>query len=395
MNTISVNANPSGQWPAAWRLVVIALCTLIFAACKGPTISCPPSPYDGAAGLPPQAYAGMPAGDCPTACPAQNGCMNCGIPQGAWAPSGIRQPWPRDEYLCDGGDTGYPATVTPDWELRGFEPTDTIAHFDTLEGETIVQPSNRVCLYAPRFGSVRKVTGVEASQQNIQLAGVSLPVQLTRVDDIQKVEAGTQNVETIRAVAALGPVIAESEQRDGAVSRKLGVGVSSAGRIPFENLLGLQAVLIEDRDRAVIAAGVDAAIVWSDPQGVMVLLDNQAAAEVVRDEKVEVLFTVDEPPANPKLRLIKCATTAAAQPGETVEFVIRFDNVGNQPIGNVVIADNLIGRLECDPESLSCTRPANFDTSRNESGSVVVRCELTEPLPPGEGGVLRFRCRVR
>ena len=316
-------------------------------------------------------------------------------PRGRVGPLRIRRPWPPDEYLCDGGDTGYPATVTPDWELRGFEPTDTIAHFDTLDGETIVQPSNRVCLYAPRFGSVRKVTGVEARQQNIQLAGVSQPVQLTRVDDIQKVEAGTQNVETIRAVAALGPVIAESEQHDGAVSRKLGVGVSSAGRIPFENLLRLQAGLIEDRDRAIIAAGVDAAIVWSDPQGVMVLLDNQAAAEVVRDEKVEVVFAVDEPPANPKLRLIKCASTAAAKPGDTVEFVIRFDNVGNQPIGNVVIADNLIGRLECDPESLFCTRPANFDTSRNESGSVVVRCELTEPLPPGEGGVLRFHCRVR
>ncbi len=395
MNTISVNANPSGQWPAAWRFVVIVLCTLIFSACKGPSISCPPPPCGGAPGLPPQAYSGMPVGACPAARPVQNGSMNCGIPEGAWAPSGIRRPWPPDEYLCDGGDTGYPATVTPDWELRGFEPTDTIAHFDTLDGETIVQPSNRVCLYAPRFGSVRKVTGVEARQQNIQLAGVSQPVQLTRVDDIQKVEAGTQNVETIRAVAALGPVIAESEQHDGAVSRKLGVGVSSAGRIPFENLLRLQAGLIEDRDRAIIAAGVDAAIVWSDPQGVMVLLDNQAAAEVVRDEKVEVVFAVDEPPANPKLRLIKCASTAAAKPGDTVEFVIRFDNVGNQPIGNVVIADNLIGRLECDPESLFCTRPANFDTSRNESGSVVVRCELTEPLPPGEGGVLRFHCRVR
>jgi hypothetical protein len=30
-----------------------------------------------------------------------------------------------------------------------------------------------------------------------------------------------------------------------------------------------------------------------------------------------------------------------------------------------------------------------------EGDSVVVRCELTDPLKPGQGGVLRFKCRVR
>ena len=294
-----------------------------------------------------------------------------------------------------GAITGYPATVTPDWELRGFEPTDTVAHFDTLEGETIVQPSNRVCLYAPRFGSVRKVTGVASDQQNIQLAGVTKPIQINRVDDIQPVEANTQNLETVRAVATKGPVVAESEQTDGALSRKQGVGVSAGGGVPFENLLLLGIDTLEETDRVLVAEGVAAAIVWSDPQGVDVLLDTQKAAESVLDQEAEAIYTVDEPPACPKLRLIKCASTAAAKPGETVEFVIRFDNVGNQPIGNVVIADNLIGRLECDPESLSCTLPAKFETKKNESGSVVVRCELTDPLPTGSGGVLKFRCTVR
>jgi hypothetical protein len=31
----------------------------------------------------------------------------------------------------------------------------------------------------------------------------------------------------------------------------------------------------------------------------------------------------------------------------------------------------------------------------NEGDSVVVCCELTKPLEPGKGGILRFRCRVR
>ena len=38
--------------------------------------------------------------------------------------------------------------------------------------------------------------------------------------------------------------------------------------------------------------------------------------------------------------------TQFANPGDEVDFTLRFDNVGNQPIGNVTIVDDLTGRLE-------------------------------------------------
>jgi len=78
-----------------------------------------------------------------------------------------------------------------------------------------------------------------------------------------------------------------------------------------------------------------------------------------------------------------------------VWFTIRFDNVGNQLIGNVTIIDNLSPRLEYVADSAQCSLPAQFFTEPNEGDSVALRCEVTDPLQPGQGGVIRFRCRVR
>ena len=52
-------------------------------------------------------------------------------PRGPWAPPGIRQPWPADEYLRDGGDEGVPAMVSGRHELGGVEPEDTVAVYQT------------------------------------------------------------------------------------------------------------------------------------------------------------------------------------------------------------------------------------------------------------------------
>ena len=84
-----------------------------------------------------------------------------------------------------------------------------------------------------------------------------------------------------------------------------------------------------------------------------------------------------------------------ARPGEIVEFTIRFDNVGDQVIGNVTVIDNLTTRLEYVDGSQSCTLKANFSSSENQGDSLTLRWEIVEPMKVGEGGVIRFQCRVR
>ena len=111
-------------------------------------------------------------------------------------------------------------------------------------------------------------------------------------------------------------------------------------------------------------------------------------------EKLGTVYTNDLPPT-PRLRIVKLASTADAKPGETVDFTIRFDNLGHQAIGSVVILDSLSTRLEYVRDNAQCNLEARFSTQANEGESLVMRCELLNPLKPGQGGVIRFQCRVR
>ncbi|MDO5566392.1 MAG: DUF11 domain-containing protein, partial [Planctomycetia bacterium] len=96
-----------------------------------------------------------------------------------------------------------------------------------------------------------------------------------------------------------------------------------------------------------------------------------------------------------KLRLITVASKDAAQPGELIEFVLRYENVGDQVIGNVTLLDNLSSRLVYVDRSAKSSRKGEFLVKENQQGSVVLRWEITEPLKPGEFGVVEFICKVR
>ena len=106
-------------------------------------------------------------------------------------------------------------------------------------------------------------------------------------------------------------------------------------------------------------------------------------------------FRYEEPEGKPRLRVIKVASTHEALPGDTVDFTIRFDNIGNELIGNVTILDNLTPRLEYVPDSAQCNLQADFFTLDNEGESLVLRWEIIDPMEPGQGGIVRFQCRVR
>jgi hypothetical protein len=66
-------------------------------------------------------------------------------------------------------------------------------------------------------------------------------------------------------------------------------------------------------------------------------------------------------------------------------------------LDHVVIVDSLSPRLEyvSAAKSAQCSVDARFSTVPNEAGSLIVRCALDHPLQPGQGGILRFQCRVR
>ena len=69
--------------------------------------------------------------------------------------------------------------------------------------------------------------------------------------------------------------------------------------------------------------------------------------------------------------------------------------MGDREIGIVTIVDNLATRLEYVPSSAQSSVDAKFSTEPNGEGSEVLRWEIRDPVEPGEGGILTFRCRVR
>jgi uncharacterized repeat protein (TIGR01451 family) len=389
-------------WPRWWRMVVIGLCTLILCSCQSaapppatpsPLAATPPA-------LPPQAYTGVP-GEYPCAASLPQAAVATGAaadPAAAspWTPPGLHdQPWPQDEYLCDGGDAVPHSRVGEDWEIRGLNVEDTIGHFDTVDGRRIVTPSNRVCIYSPRFGSVRQVVSLTQNEQRDPCLGIYQPVNLVRHESSEGALSSQQHYQAEADVTRKLPVIYRMKQGDGAMSGAAGLE-SQHAYAPLDSLASdVRQETLQEAEMAWLAHGVNAAITWSGVEPVMVLIDRQKAAEEVSDDKLATVYTIREPDRNPKLRVIKTASTQYAAPGEMVEFTLRFDNTGDEVIGNVTIIDNLTTRLEFVPDSDQCDLDAEFLTEPNEGDSLALRWEITNPLQPGEGGVIKFRCRVR
>jgi uncharacterized repeat protein (TIGR01451 family) len=314
---------------------------------------------------------------------------------GPWAPPGISQPWPRDEYIRDGGDRELAARVGKEWQVHGLDLEDTVAHYDTLDGRTLVEASNRVHIYSPRFGAVRKVAPVGAHQQARYSSAVYQPEKLVAPKTVQPVAGSKQNTQTNRQIGTKLFGVQGRWQGGGAMSTATKPKAVQDGFAAYENLAVIRTGFFDSAEMARLARGSTAAITWSHGQPVQALVDHQAAMVDSSDQQVESVFVFKSPPGKPKLRVIKVASTQFAKPGDEVSFTIRFDNIGNEVIGNVTIIDNLTTRLEYIPESVECSLDAEFLTEPNQGDSLVLRVEINEPLPRGQGGIIRFRCRVR
>jgi uncharacterized repeat protein (TIGR01451 family) len=296
--------------------------------------------------------------------------------------------------LCDGGDDGLPVGVRQDWTVEGLEQEDTIAHYDTVDGRTVVTPSNRVCIYAPRFGVVRRVTDLRLYARYDRADGFGQNVSPAKIDEKE---------EAVKSLALLEPSIQRARQPSSLLLERQQVGQFDRQRrvaefdgllAPYANLQIIRTGTVSDEQRAFVARSSLAAISWAGDQGPQVVLDSKQAQATVSEKQVGVVYRLNEP-NKPRLRLLKLASRSSARPGEVVEFTLRYDNIGNREIGNVTIVDNLTTRLEYVPDSAKSSLPASFSTEPNDHGSVVLRWEIRDPLDAGKGGILQFKCKVK
>lgn len=306
----------------------------------------------------------------------------------------MQQPWPEDEYLCDGGDQETQVRVGQDWSVRGLDQEDTIAHFDTRDGRTLVQPSNCVCIYAPRFAAVRRVDSLLAHQQNEQMVGVQAPLPPVTSQERLGPTTVIQPLQPLRHLAAV-PLDTFREQTRGLTVDRTDVPEAAENAfLPFEDFLLIRRGVFDSSEKPRLADRTDAALVWTDVKGVQVVIDGVLATEAASGSRLESV-EVYEMQGKPRLRICKVASTRAARPGELVEFTLRFDNVGDQVIGNVTVIDHLTTRLEYVEGSQSCSLESGFAAIDQQGESLILRWEIKDPVKVGQGGLIRFKCRVR
>lgn len=301
---------------------------------------------------------------------------------------------PRDEYLCDGGDDGLKVGIRKDWQVDGLEQEDTIAHYDTVDGRTVVTPSNQVCIYAPRFGVVRRMVDLHEYARSDSAGGFDSPLVLSKIDENERASTSLAQLEpTIHRVGDPATLIKERQQL-GEIERAMVVEEFDGSLAPYVDLKIVRTGTIDNGEKALLARASLAAITWAGDQAPQITIDERHAQASIRDAQPGIVYHLHDP-KKPHLRLIKLASTGTAKPGEEIEFTLRFDNIGSQVIGNVTIMDNLTTRLEYVEDSAKSSIKADFSTKPNSGGSVVLRWEITEPIEAGKGGILQFKCKVR
>lgn len=336
----------------------------------------------------------------PLPCSTADGCSGASLstcdPAGEHAATDRFQKWVtyQDEHVCDGHDAGIPVTLDRQGDVRGLGPEDTVVHYRTEAGKLRMEASNRVCIYAPRFAAVRKITP-------LNVADDALPAYVA--DEPLGPNLAARGVPSL-AVLRRQPSADHSQLGVPTPYRDRRLGQEVVGRqplrefaqvfAPHEDFRVIRTGLLAGSELAQVNTYVDAAITWTDKAAVQVILGSQVLAVTEEAQPVGEIYHLARE-GSPELRLIKLASDDEAQPGEEIQFTLRIDNVGTRPAAAVTILDNLTPRLQYVPETAESSCPADFSAVPNDVGSQVLRWELREPLEPGHGCVLRFTAEVR
>ncbi len=316
------------------------------------------------------------------------------LPVSAWG--GEPSQWvPDDEYLFDGGDRHNAVQVAADGSLAGLDVEDTVAYFRTANGTVHTVPSNPVYVYAPRFAAIRQVSGVLLASGRDDSLSLRQPTEVISQERREGADLawmadfaeGNTNVEALysfrRRDLALG---LHHERFLHGLVREL---------LPYENLNYVRHGSYDNSEKARLASAITAAKVWAHDVALQVVIDGQVAHEAAAGNSADVTTRFEMPKGKPRLRLAKLASRQDANPGDTVDFTIRFDNIGDQPLESLTLVDRLTPRLELVPDSVSSSLDAQFSTQENDDGGTTLRWTFTGGLRVGEGGTVQFRCVVR
>lgn len=322
----------------------------------------------------------------------------CPLPPGpACAPldPSTRPTLPRDEYLCDGGDHGQKAGLAGS---VGVEPRDAVVRFDVgldRYPNPKVLPTNRVCIYAPRFAEVHASTGTVV---NVEIHGLNLNRLAQKAGQAEKADQIRDFVKN------QAPELARDRQRAGGMKGEVFAGENSEvrGAMGYGNIL--QAKVSSQEQIAETARQRAKPMVAKEKirlEGIKTAESPVISALVEGPGQTRMSWPANEmtgvetPPNRPGLAVVKRVNVREAEPGDTVTYVISYRNMGNTPIRSVNIVDSLLPRLEYVPGTAKGPKGTAFTAAENQAGSTELTWELDKPIPPGGSGYVSFQAVVR
>lgn len=311
------------------------------------------------------------------------------------APSPLADMYP-DEYLFDGGDRSQAAGLHSELQ-SGIETEDTLAGWVDSSGNRRTRASNRVAIYAPRFGSVRAVSGLVAETQINKAAGVrdaaavnSLRTGLAPQQNISDV--ALQRLETKRR--ADGMVNLEPAAESVGTRRLMQTQKTDKGQ---QSRNTTASATFRLRQAAILAQHRSNAIAWTQRDFPIVTASTDSLSEVSAVFKNQQTIGLEDQNVEGTLHIVKLADRDTAVQGDVLRFTIRVENTGDRPLQDVRIVDNLTPRLEYVSGSVvfDDEHPGTLEESLNGEGSSMLTFRLNEPLAGHSAGTITFQVRVR
>ncbi len=313
------------------------------------------------------------------------------------AASPLAQAYP-DEYIFDGGDRGHPVHYYGG-TMAGLDTEDTVAEFKDHTGENHVQASNRVAVYAPRFGAVRTVTGLGIDVAVNKAAGATDVSGLGKLHDQRGLDVNVHNSRisglgtrrSASGVATAQPAHLSHGSNMLAENRRVEQGLESKssngpGTLETSQVFQLNLEILQPATSSIRTGfGQAASISQATLTRATFRVQSTVGVEEKRGRKGQIHLT-------------KEASSLTAKSGDIITFKIHFRNTGDHNVHEVRIIDNLTPRLKYIDGSgqvdLADGGGGGLSVLPNAEGSQTLEFTLDTPLHGGATGTITFQAKV-
>jgi uncharacterized repeat protein (TIGR01451 family) len=375
----------------------------------------------------PKGYSAPPIGGC-DGC-GKSGCADCGKkhswgggrgyghPSAGYGMGGPMQAWPGyvpmpmtplppkftpfydrydDEWVCDGGDRKPKVGLDNFGRMINLDPGDTVGVYRDNDGRKRFTESNLACVYSPRYVEVRVVQGVESYERWLNAQRMRQYDYKLAVHNVKGALVGehAEGAEGVDGRLRASGLVANAWSGSFTEVRVLeGLEQAFGHHVDIQSQFSLW---LKNTEQFFVKRHVEFAKTMTRVQYPVMVSSGQGHGQVLSSEGPAEIRKVDIKPGRPaRLVLEKTVNKPAAQPGDTVTFILRYTNTGDEPMSSVAVIDSLPGRLEYVQGTAKSSADSIFTAEDNEVGSSTLRWELKAPLKGKQTGLVEFQARLR